>query len=175
MGGGANGGRDEEESCIVGGVSIETPSSPASSHSNSPLTGAQEGFALEATDTTQRMECQDVRGFADAVVAAHDATVALPSRLNLVAPSATACDWLARWAEDAEQVRRTIMIRRRSDGMKLMAVVTLSSYGAGIETSLAVESATAPWRRAGTVRSGVHPKATIDEPLPSGGPGDHDC
>jgi hypothetical protein len=134
---------------------------------SSEATGAEQGFVLEATDTTQRMGCLDVRGFADALLAADDATVALPSRLNLVDPSDAACDWLTRWSEDTEQVRRTIMVRRRCDGMRLMAVVTLSSYGAGTETSLAVESATMPWRPAGTVRSGVHPKATIDQARPA--------
>jgi hypothetical protein len=110
------------------------------------------------------MSCDEVRGFPEALLAAYDPTVPVPSRLNLAGPSADMSHWLAGWAEDADQVRRTIMIRRRADGTKIMTVATLASYGAGTETSLAVESVTVPWRRGGAVRSGVHPKATIPAP-----------
>lgn len=121
--------------------------------------------------------CREVRGFHAAVLAAEDPRAAMPPRLSLVGLDADAQAWIVTWSEDCERVRRTVSIRRLLDDRELTTVVTLASFGSGVETSLSIESLTAG--PAGSIptllRSGVHPRASLaaalgpDEPsLPSG-------
>jgi len=122
------------------------------------------GFVLESGDAAEPLPCRLVLGFREALSAAEDPAVAMPGRLVIVEPDGMTDDWLARWSEDDEQVRRTVTICRTHDGTKVTAVVTLASYGRGTATSLAVESVTLPQRRR-IVRSGVHPKSFLDAVL----------
>lgn len=77
--------------------------------------------------------------------------------------------FLARWSEDEACVRRTLAIRRLFDDKQVIAVVTLSSFGHGVEASLAVESVALDADDLEVLfgRSGVHPKATVDAALRS--------
>ena len=101
-----------------------------------------------------------MRGFEDAVDAAVDPRSVPPLRLVLVAPDDETTTWLERWAEDAEQVRRALVIRRVGGGEEVAVIVTLASHGYGVPTSLAVESVRA--REDGVIlRSGVHLKADV--------------
>ncbi len=122
------------------------------------------GFVLESVDATEPLPCRHVLGFREALVAAQDASAAMPARVVIVEPDVVTDDWLARWSEDDQQVRRTVTICRTHDGSKVTAVVTIASYGRGTATSLAVESVTLPQRRR-IVRSGVHPKSFLDAVL----------
>ncbi|MDI1430603.1 hypothetical protein [Polyangium sorediatum] len=122
------------------------------------------GFVLESGDAAEPLPCRLVLGFREALSAAEDPAVAMPARLVIVEPDGRTDDWLARWSEDDEQVRRTVTICRTHDATKVTAVVTLASYGRGTATSLAVESVTLPQRRR-IVRSGVHPKSFLDAVL----------
>lgn len=123
------------------------------------------GFVLLVGDAEEPLPCSRVLGFGEAMLAAKDPTVPMPARLVIVTPGAATDAWLARWAEDCDQVRRTMTICRRSDGSKVTAVVTLAAYGYGTDTSLAVESLTLPWQTRRIVRSGVHPKAFLEAVL----------
>jgi hypothetical protein len=123
------------------------------------------GFALEVAGVDEPLPCRYVVGFREALSAAQDPTVPMTARLGIVEPSPKTDDWLARWAEDDEQVRRTLTICRHRDGSKVMAVVTLAAYGHGTHTSLSVESLTLPWQRSRIVRSGVHPKSFLEAVL----------
>lgn len=122
------------------------------------------GFVLESGDAAGPLPCRLVLGFREALSAAEDPSVVMPARLVIVEPDVTTDDWLARWSEDDQQVRRTVTICRTHDGTKVTAVVTIASYGRGTATSLAVESVTLPQRRR-IVRSGVHPKSFLDAVL----------
>jgi hypothetical protein len=122
------------------------------------------GFVLESGDATAPLPCRLVLGFREALLAAEDPAVVMPARLVIVEPDVMTDDWLARWSEDDEQVRRTVTICRTHDATKVTAVVTIASYGRGTATSLAVESVTLPQRRR-IVRSGVHPKSFLDAVL----------
>jgi len=123
------------------------------------------GYALEAEDFGEPLECRYVAGFHEALVAAQDPAVPMPLRLGIVDPHPETDEWLARWSEDDQQVRRTLLIHRRRDDSKVMAVVTLAAYGHGTHPSLAVESLRLPWQRSRIVRSGVHPKSFLDAVL----------
>jgi hypothetical protein len=122
-------------------------------------------------DAEQPLGCRHVLGFRDAVVAAQDPAAPAPARLVLVAPDEATHAWLARWAEDDQQVRRTLTICRRLDDTKVTAVATLAAFGHGTDTSLAIESLRLPWRKKSIVRSGVHPKAFLDAILSRHRPG----
>ena len=124
-------------------------------------------FGVEAADAPRALSCGDVPGFREALLAAYDPQAPLPQRLGLVGPDRAMSAWLATWAEDTVRVRRTLTVERRLDGKKITAVATLSSYGGGVETSLAVESITASWRRGARprTRSGVHARAQLDAAL----------
>jgi len=108
--------------------------------------------------------CREVRGFHEAATASRDPRAAPPPRLVLVGLAEDAAAWISAWAEDSERVRRTVTIRRLLDDLELSAVATLASFGYGIEPALAVESITAAPGGAvpALLRSGVHPKATIE-------------
>jgi hypothetical protein len=110
--------------------------------------------------------CREVRGFHEAALASRAPRAAPPARLVLVGLDEAGLSWVAVWAEDCELVRRSITIRRLLDDVEVTAVATLASYGYGVDTALAVESiASAPASECGVpslLRSGVHPKATID-------------
>lgn len=117
------------------------------------------GFWIEA-GRGARVSCRDVRGFGEALVAAADPIAFAPTRLVLVAPEDDALAWIEHWAEDAEQVRRSLVIRRAADGAQIAIVATLASYGFGVPTSLAVESVRA--REGGDIlRSGVYLKVDV--------------
>jgi hypothetical protein len=101
-----------------------------------------------------------VSGFREAVVAAQDPRAPTPQRLAIVSPDEAGAAWLERWAEDVEQVRRRVALRR-ADGVEITVVATLASYGDGIPTSLAVESIR-PLQGGAILRSGVHPRAEVE-------------
>jgi hypothetical protein len=107
------------------------------------------------------LPCKLVRGFQEAIAAARDPRIPMPSRLVIISPEVTTFDWLAAWSEDDEQVRRTLSIRRRSDGATIIAVVTLAAFGHATHTGLTVESLTLPSQGRRIVRSGVHPKSFL--------------
>jgi hypothetical protein len=104
----------------------------------------------------------DVRGFRAALLAAEDAAVPMPRRLVLARPDEPLCEYLAAWSEDVERVRRCLTIGGREG--RLQAVVTLSSFGSGVEPSLAIESLTPACDDLDALfrRSGVHPKVDVD-------------
>lgn len=108
-----------------------------------------------------------MRGFHRAAVAAADPDAMPPAQLVLVGLDEATRVWLASWAEDSERVRRTMTIRRLLDDREATAVVTLASYGYGVETALAVESVVVPAGEgpAAILRSGVHTKEEIDAML----------
>jgi len=122
----------------------------------------QLGFLLEADGASAPLPCKLVRGFQEAIVAARDPRTPMPSRLVIVSPDVATFEWLAAWSEDDQQVRRTLIIRRRSDGAAVIAVVTLAAFGYATHTSLTVESLTLPSQGRRIVRSGVHPKSFLD-------------
>ncbi|AKT40217.1 hypothetical protein [Chondromyces crocatus] len=111
--------------------------------------------------------CSEVRGFHDAVTAAENPGISLPARLVLRGLDQSALSWIDAWAEDCERVRRTISIRRLLDDREITMVVTLASYGSGVDPELWIESLTAG--PAGGIpallRSGVHPRALVDAAL----------
>lgn len=119
------------------------------------------GFVLEAHGSSVSLPCRLVRGFQDAVLAARDPRLPMPSRLVIISPDIATFNWLAAWSEDDEQVRRTISIRRRGDGAIVIAVVTLAAFGYATHTSLTIESLTLPSQGRRVVRSGVHPKSFL--------------
>jgi hypothetical protein len=100
--------------------------------------GMQRGFVLVSATDEAALRCRDVVGFRDAVIAAEDPRAPTPARLALVGPDEETCAWLDRWSEDVEQVRRRLTLRH--DGAEISLVATLASFGAGVATSLAVES-----------------------------------
>ncbi|WP_437514790.1 hypothetical protein [Sorangium sp. So ce1099] len=124
------------------------------------------GF-LVRVDGAPTLWCREVRGFHRAAVAAADPDAMPPAQLVLVGLDEATRAWLASWAEDSERVRRTMTIRRLLDDREATAVVTLASYGYGVETALAVESVVVPAGEgpAAILRSGVHTKEEIDAML----------
>jgi len=124
--------------------------------------GAPSGFAIEAGG--ERLACREVRSFAEAVVAARDALAPAPARLEIDGLDRAASAWVERWAEDAEQVRRSLSIRRGADGAEVTIIATLASHGYGVPTSLAVESVRARGSN-DIVRSGVHLRVDVDAVL----------
>lgn len=128
--------------------------------------GGPYGFVVKV-DGAPPLWCREVRGFHRAAVAAVDPDATPPAQLVLVGLDETARAWLATWAEDSEQVRRTMTIRRLLDEREATAVVTLASYGYGVETALAVESISVHTGEgpAAILRSGVHTKEEIDAML----------
>lgn len=134
-------------SCIVARVSHErqTPGLP---------------FIVTAAD--DRLGCRDLRGFEEALLAALDPRAPSPPRIWILDPATTASPSLFdRWAEDAEQVRRTLVLRRARDGAEVRVVATLASHGFGVPTSIVVESVRAG-DRGEIVRSGVHLKVDVE-------------
>ena len=111
--------------------------------------------------------CREVRGFHEAVMAAEDELAEAPPRLWLSGLDDDARAFIEAWSEDCERVRRTLSIRRLLDDRELTAVVTLASYGPGVETSLSLESLTPGPVGAipALLRSGVHPRATVEAVL----------
>lgn len=125
-----------------------------------PVPDAAGGFWIEVGQGAVRVACADVRGFGEALVAARDPLADAPLRLLIVAPEDDARDFLEGWAEDADQVRRALVIRRADDGAAIAVVATLASHGSGVPTSLAVESVRAR-EDAAILRSGVHLRADV--------------
>ncbi len=107
--------------------------------------------------------CRDVPGFREAALAAQDPRAPTPARIALVGPDDAAYAWLERWAEDVEQVRRSLTVRR-ADGAEITLVATIASFGEGIATSLAVESV-GPLGGGAVLRSGVHSRAEVEAVL----------
>jgi hypothetical protein len=122
--------------------------------------GPVPGFALES-EGAPPIVCRDVRGFGEALSAARDPRAPAPQRLVIVAPDHAMAAWLDTWAEDAERVRRAVVVRRRVDAAGVSAVATLASHGYGVPTSLAVESISTGDDRDMFLRSGVHPKVDV--------------
>lgn len=125
------------------------------------------GFVLNVEGVGE-LGCGDIRGFREAALASVDPRAPAPLRLELVGPEGELRAWLLAFAEDTERVRRCLTISRRFDGKAIRAVVTIASFGHGVETSLAVESVSAPRGEADEeeiFRSGVHLKADIDAAL----------
>ncbi len=125
------------------------------------------GFVLALADggaaAPGPLGCAEVQGFDDARLAAGDPGALAPLRLCLVAPDEETIAWLERWAEDAEQVRRRIAVRRVEDGATVTVIATIASFGAGVAPSLAVESIRSHW--GGICRSGVHSRAEVEAAL----------
>jgi hypothetical protein len=111
--------------------------------------------------------CVDVRGFRDAALASTEARAAAPLRLVIVAPTVDLGAFLETWAEDVEQVRRTLLISRRFDGRAFRVVATIITHGCGVETALAVESLSPPDDDGAheIFRSGVHLKINVEAAL----------
>jgi hypothetical protein len=123
-------------------------------------------FELELADSEGAegpLRCREVHGFGEAVLAAEDWRVPLPSRLVLHTPDEAAAAWLERWAEDTEQVRRRFTVRR-TDGVEVALIATIASFGAGVPTSLVVESIRLVDEGA-LHRSGVHSRAEVEAAL----------
>jgi hypothetical protein len=123
-------------------------------------------FRLETGEPGERgapLRCRDVQHFHEAVLAADDHRVPLPSRLVLQAPDEATAAWLERWAEDTEHVRRCITIRR-ADGVEVSLIATIASFGSGVATSLVVESIRLLDDGA-LHRSGVHSRAEVEAAL----------
>jgi hypothetical protein len=118
-------------------------------------------FVIEAGCPREALGCAEVRGFGEALSAAQNPRLPAPARLVLVAPGGGAGAWLDGWAEDVEQVRRALVIRRSLDDTEIAVVATLASHGHGVPTSLAVESVRAPGSEA-LSRSGVHRRVDVE-------------
>jgi len=160
------------------GLPPSIPSSPSSPSSPTSYVREQRRFVLAACgragacdacaspDSDQAHEqlaCRDVAGFREATIAAQDPRAPTPTRLTLVDPDDAATEFLARWAEDVEQVRRRLTVRR-VDGVEVSLVATIASFGEGVATSLAVESIGALSGGA-ILRSGVHSRAEVEAAL----------
>jgi hypothetical protein len=128
------------------------------------IAGEAARFEIDIPRTATRLACREVRGFADALAAARDPRAPAPARLVLVAPACGTRAWLDGWSEDAEQVRRSLVIRRALDDVEIAVVATLASHGYGVPTSLAVESVRADGQTA-ISRSGVHLKVDVEAAL----------
>jgi hypothetical protein len=143
------------------------PSPPAEgSHPDEPVASHVERafrFYLETVEGEGPLRCRDVHGFREAVLASEDWRVPIPPRLVLHAPDEAAAAWLERWAEDAEQVRRRFTVRR-ADGKEVALIATIASFGAGVPTSLVVESVRLLDEGA-LHRSGVHARADVEAAL----------
>jgi hypothetical protein len=123
---------------------------------------AQVGFFLDAG--AARLSCAEVGGFPEALTAAADPLAPAPSRLVIVEPAPATCAWIEHWAEDDEQVRREVLVRRARDGASVAVIATLASHGYGVPTALAVESVRA--RLDGDIlRSGVHLRVDVEAVL----------
>lgn len=147
----------------LGGETPDTaPAPPASMTISSAEAAAAHGFAISLPGAGAGA-CRDVHGFDDALVSAEDPRAPTPARLVLVAPDERIAAWLERWAEDVEQVRRQLTVRR-SDGAEITLVATLAAFGDGVPTSLAVESIR-PLSGRAILRSGVHPRAEVEAAL----------
>lgn len=101
--------------------------------------GDTKGFLFRVQDSSRLLLCRDVPGFPAAFKAASLRAKGHFGPLLIVIPNNDLEDWLARWSEDVGRVRRTITLTRRADGATIMLVVTLHSYGAGVQTALAIQ------------------------------------
>lgn len=101
------------------------------------------GFTIEVAGGVP-LVCGDILGFRESTLAAADPHIQAPLRLSFLAASIELDEWLDAWSEDAEQVRRTITVRRRLDGKAVTAIVTLASHGSGVDPSVAIESVSIP-------------------------------
>jgi hypothetical protein len=143
---------------------MDVPFDVAPSNEAFPFEAPRRGFTFDPDDGTGPYLCGEVRGFREALAAADDPRATVPQRLVVMVPDRSMQDFLVRWSEDDRYVRRTITIARLFDEKQITAVVTLSSFGYGIDSSLAVESVapTSGDEDALFCRSGVHPKATVE-------------
>ena len=104
---------------------------------------ARRGFTIEVAGGVP-LACGDILGFRESTLAAGDPRVQAPLRLGFLATSVELDEWLDAWSEDADQVRRTITIRRRLDEKAVTVIATLASHGYGVDPSIAVESVSIP-------------------------------
>lgn len=120
------------------------------------------GFFLDAG--AARLPCGEVGGFVEALAAAADPLAPAPLRLVIVEPAPATSAWIEHWAEDDEQVRREVLVRRAHDGATVAVIATLASHGYGVPTAFAVESVRA--RLDGEIlRSGVHLRVDVEAVL----------
>jgi hypothetical protein len=140
-----------------------TASGPKPRAPEEPMSGARLRGFLIALEDGSIMRCAEVIGFEEAEAAALDPRVAPPARLALVGPDEEAAAWLERWSEDAEQVRRRLVLCS-AEGFEITLVATIASFGGGVPTSLAVESIRAALG-GDILRSGVHPKVEVEAAL----------
>ena len=103
---------------------------------------ARRGFTIEV-DGGVPLACGDILGFRESTLAVGDPRVQAPLRLGFLATSSELDEWLDAWSEDAEQVRRTITIRRRLDDKAVTVIATLASHGHGVDPSVSLESVSA--------------------------------
>ncbi len=120
-------------------------------------------FEVEVGANGASGACADVHGFREVALTALDASLGLPSRLVVVAPDVALSTLLDAWAEDDAQIHRSLLVRRRADGREVSLIATLASHGAGVLTSLCVESVRGASREDEDhiLRSGVHSRAEI--------------
>ena len=137
-------------------LGVEPPSAPRTSSDH-------ERFLVEA-EGAGPLTCREVRGFHAALYAAYDPQASLPQRLVVGGADPALADWLFEWAQDETRVRRTVTVHRRLDEKCVTAVLTLASFGPGVETSLAVESVTLAWESGfdPMLRSGIHERVSLD-------------
>lgn len=116
--------------------------------------------------------CGDILGFRESMLAAGDPRLQAPLRLGFLATSIELDEWLDLWSEDAEQVRRTITIRRRHDDKAVTVIATLASHGHGVDPSIVVESVSIPREKKPLkiTRSGTYLKFDVASAL-----GPHDA
>lgn len=133
-----------------------------------PARGRRRGFEVDVDG--EICSFAEIHGFREALLASIDARAPMPERLALLVPDERARVWLAGWAEDAGQVRRTVTLRRLFDERALVAVVTLSTYGHGVDAALSVESVVPTdaqpesWLRRSGVYSCVEVEAALARP-----------
>lgn len=120
------------------------------------------GYVIALDDGTI-MRCADVIGFDEAAAAAMDPRLPPPARLAIESPDEAAAAWIERWSEDADQVRRQLVLCS-TEGMEITLVATIASFGHGVATSLSVESIRAALG-GDILRSGVHPKVEVEAAL----------
>ena len=131
---------------------------------------ARRGFTIEVAGVP--LACGNILGFRESMLAAGDPRLQVPLRLGFLAASIELDEWLDVWSEDAEQVRRTITVRRRLDDKAVTVIATLASHGHGVDPSIVVESVSIPRDRRPPkiMRSGTYLKFDVASAL-----GPHDA
>ncbi|MEP7125100.1 MAG: hypothetical protein ABJE95_29490 [Byssovorax sp.] len=123
---------------------------------------ALRGFTIEVAGGPP-LECGEILGFRESVIASGDPRAQAPLRLGILATSVELDAWLDAWSEDDVQVRRAVTIRRRLDDKAVTVIATLASHGHGVDPSIAVESVMKPHRSSPPKisRSGTYLKVDV--------------